>query len=180
MTNKPPTKLLWVDLEMTGLDPKKDRILEVAAVVTDWDFNVISEYESGVGHDQAEVKKLLDASEFYDRYPANKKDLIKLSSESIDANDVEDVMIEFVLKHFGDEKVVLAGNSIHVDRQFIRAWWPKLDSHLHYRMLDVSAFKIVMAGKYKLHYHKKDAHRALGDIHESIAELKYYLKNFKK
>lgn len=82
-------------------------------------------------------------------------------------------------EHFEDGPVLLAGNSIHQDRKFIDRWWPKFSRRLHYRMLDVSAWKVVMEGKYKKKFAKPENHRALEDIRGSIEELRYYLSKVK-
>ncbi|MGH7196990.1 MAG: oligoribonuclease [Candidatus Saccharimonadales bacterium] len=174
-----PKKLFWVDLEMTGLDPARDRILEVAVVVTDWDFKELDRFESGVGQDAQEVQALLDANEFYAAYPQNKQALLELAKKSPAENAVEVKLVELVNKHFINEPALLAGNSIHQDRLFIRKWWPTFEQKLHYRMLDVSAWKVVMAGKYGIEYQKKESHRAVDDIQESIEELEFYLKGLR-
>jgi oligoribonuclease len=171
-----PDKILWVDLEMTGLNPTKDRILEVAAIVTDWDFNEIDTFESGVGHDPAALKLLVDANPWYAEHPDNNDALLELSAHSQPEELVAAKFEEFINKHFKeDEPALLAGNSIHMDRQFIRQWWPTVEKRLHYRMLDVSAWKVVMIGKYGTEYEKLEKHRALDDIRESIEELEFYL-----
>ena len=96
---------------------------------------------------------------------------------SLQTGEVENDLIDFIGRHFDDETpVILAGNSIHMDRRFIVAQWPRLDARLHYRMLDVSAWKVVFEGKYKKKFPKPEEHRALGDIRGSIMELKYYLQ----
>jgi oligoribonuclease len=82
----------------------------------------------------------------------------------------------FIREHFGDEPAVLAGNSIHQDRRFIRQWWPQVEALLHYRMLDVSSWKMVMCGKYDVQFQKQEQHRAAADIRESITELEFYLQ----
>ncbi|MGH7249568.1 MAG: exonuclease domain-containing protein, partial [Minisyncoccia bacterium] len=92
----------------------------------------------------------------------------------------EQELIKLISEHFGDEPAVLAGNSIYNDRMFIKQWWPQLDLKLHYRMLDVSAWKIFMQGKYGVKYEKKEVHRAFDDIQASIAELEFYLNWFKE
>jgi oligoribonuclease len=171
-----PNKLMWVDLEMTGLDPAKDRLVEVAAIITDWDFNELARFESGVGQDREEVTRLFAANPWASALPENTKALIELSANSPSEADVEQKLIDLVNEHFGDAPALLAGNSIHQDRRFIKQWWPKLDERLHYRMLDVSAWKVVMLGKYNLEFPKKETHRALDDIQESIDELKFYLQ----
>ena len=172
-----PNHLLWVDLEMTGLDAAIDRIVEVGAIVTDWQFKELDSWETGIAHDTAEVAELMARSPFYDTHPELKRDLLGSVKTGLPEKEVEEKLLALVDKHFTPgEPVLLAGNSIHTDRQFIRHWWPQLEERLHYRMLDVSAWKVVMIGRYDLEYKKKEAHRALGDIRESIAELEYYLQ----
>jgi oligoribonuclease len=172
-----PKHLLWVDLEMTNLDPTKDRIVEVAAIITDWDFNELDSFESGVGQDRDEITKLFGQSAWAMSRPDNTNELIELSVQAPPEKEIEAKLIEMVNKHFGpDEPALLAGNSIHADRGFIKQWWPDLEARLHYRMLDVTAWKVVMIGKYGLEFPKKETHRALDDIRESIDELKFYLE----
>jgi oligoribonuclease len=168
-------RLLWVDLEMTGLDPNNDVILEIAAEITDLTFKKIASYEARVLQDRAVVQERMQRNAWWQEYPANRDDfLAKLTSGKTGAQ-VEQELLAFVAEHIGDQPVYLAGNSIHKDRSFIARWWPTLDSKLHYRMLDVTSFKLVMQGAYGVQYPKKEAHRAFDDIHESIAELQYYL-----
>ena len=93
---------------------------------------------------------------------------------------IENELLEFLDKNFAKgERVLLAGNSIHQDRKFIEREWPSLNARLHYRMLDVSAWKVVFEGKYKKRFTKPEAHRALDDIQGSIEELQYYLGKVK-
>jgi oligoribonuclease len=173
-----PDRILWVDLEMTGLNPAKDRILEVAAIVTDWDFKELARFESGVGHDPAALQLLVDGNVWFSDNPDTKEGLLKLAAESQPEEFVQAKFEEFINKYFDkDEPVLLAGNSIHMDRRFIRHWWPSVEKRLHYRMLDVSSWKVVMIGKYGIEYEKLEKHRALDDIQESIDELKFYLSH---
>jgi oligoribonuclease len=163
---------------MTGLQPTTDRILEIGAIVTDWDFTELENLESGVGQNPQEITSLMN-NEFYKKFPQNRQQLLELSAKSPDEKTVEAQVLELVNRHFAaDEPVLLAGNSIHMDRLFIRQWWPSLEARLHYRMLDVSAWKVLMQAKYQVGFDKSEAHRALGDIRESIAELQYYLQWF--
>lgn len=178
---KPPLSqqpLLWVDLEMTGLDPLHDRILEVAAIVTDWNFREIASFESGIGHDIEEISPLLDANPFFVKMKTNKRLLLEQAAESPPEKVVERMLAEFIQKNCDTHyPVILAGNSIHMDRQFIRAYWPTVEQLLHYRMLDVTSWKLVFENKFGTKFEKSEAHRALGDIRESIDELKHYLES---
>lgn len=170
--------ILWVDLEMTGLDPVEDRILEVAAIATDWDFKEIATYEGVVKVGPRLLEKRMQVSkEFWDANPAARDALVKQNLEKgRSGRTVENELLAFIDEHFDASlPVLLGGNSIHQDRKFIASEWPRLDARLHYRMLDVSAWKVVFEGKYKKKFAKPEEHRALGDIRGSIMELKYYL-----
>lgn len=175
-----PTKLLWIDLEMTGLDPQKDLILEVAAEVTDFDFMTLESYEACIKQPRQKVVERMQANIWWRDFPGNRDEFLAKLEEGKLLGDVEQELISLVAKHFGTEPAVLAGNSIHNDRLFIRKWWPALDLKLHYRMLDVSSLKVLMQGKYGVVFQKDAAHRAFEDIQASIAELDYYLDWFKQ
>lgn len=172
-----PTKLLWVDLEMTGLDPVNCVIIEVAAIVTDFDFNKLASYEAVIYQTE---EKLASLNEFSRNQFGGAGGLLeKVRASKKTETSVRAELASLINENFGDEPAVLAGNSIHQDRQFIREWWPEVDRLLHYRMLDVSAWKIVMETKYGLEFEKQEKHEAIADIEESIAELKYYLEWFR-
>jgi oligoribonuclease len=173
-----PQKILWMDLEMTGLDPVNDRIVEVAAIVTDWDFKEIATYEAVVKVDDGLMKTRM-VGQFWDEFSGVRDHLMAQNEHGKKPSTVEDALIDFIQEHMGDGKALLAGNSIHQDRRFITSEWPRLDERLHYRMLDVSAWKVVFEGKYGKKFAKPEAHRALDDIKGSIEELKYYLKKVK-
>lgn len=170
-----PDKILWVDLEMTGLDPKKQRIIEIAAIVTDFKLKELGRFERIV-HQSGRVLRKAEA------WPkANMKQLFLEVEES--AFSEKEVIVEFadfIREHFGTEPAVMAGNSIHQDRRFIRARWEEVEERLHYRMLDVSTLKIWLGGTKQKSFAKKESHRALDDILESIAELKWSLKELEK
>jgi oligoribonuclease len=174
--NSVPTKLLWVDLEMTGLDPKQDAILEVAAEVTDFDFKTLASYEAVITQPP---EKLAVMNEWSMQQHAASGLIDRIRSKGRAEKEVVHELVGFITAEFGGEPAVLAGNSIHNDRNFIRAWWPEVEALLHYRMLDVSSFKILMQAKYGVIYEKKEVHRAFDDIQASIAELQYYLEKLK-
>lgn len=172
--------LLWLDMEMTGLEPLTDKPLEIALIATDWDFNEIASFDSGIAQPPETIQPLLDVNPFYVKYAANKRALLELCAISPELAVVERQLNDFVKTHFDTTRpVLLAGNSIHQDRRFVRAYLPFFDQLLHYRMLDVSAWKIVFEGKFGREYKKKESHRALDDIRESIAELQFYLEGMK-
>jgi oligoribonuclease len=174
-----PQYILWMDLEMTGLDPAQDRILEVGAIITDWDFKEIARYEAVKKVGPALVKRRM-VGEFWDEFDAVRQALIAQNLQGKNGRAVENELLAFIDEHIGrDSKVLLAGNSIHQDRKFIDNEWRRLSERLHYRMLDVSAWKVVMEGKYKKKFAKPEAHRAVDDIQGSIQELQYYLKKMK-
>lgn len=170
-----PAKLLWMDLEMTGLDPREDRILEVAVIATDWDFHEIATYEAVIKTD-AELMNRRMVGEFWEKYAHVRDALTAQNATGRDSHAVEDELLAFCEEYFDtNERVLLAGNSIHQDRKFIEQEWQRLDARLHYRMLDVSAWKVVFNGKYDKKFAKPEAHRAMEDIRGSIQELTYYL-----
>lgn len=178
-------KLLWIDLEMTGLDPEKDRILEVAALATDWDLEVLEKKDGEKAELTAVVKvpeKLIQermVGEFWEKNAESRQGLIAQNATGKSAKEVEQELLSFIDEWFGKE-VILAGNSIHQDRKFIDREWPEVGQRLHYRMLDVSAWKVVFEGKYDKKFIKREAHRALDDIQGSIEELKWYLGMLKE
>ncbi len=175
-----PTKLMWVDLEMTGLEPTKDVILEIAVEITDFDFKTIASYETRIQHPKEIVVDRMRKNIWWKEFPENRDDFVRKLDHGKPLHQVEQELIELVGEHFDSEPAVLAGNSIHNDRNFMKYWWPELDLKLHYRMLDVSALKVFMQGKYGVEFEKKEVHRAFDDIQASIAELQYYLEWLRK
>lgn len=170
------TKLLWVDLEMTGLDTDEHVIIEVAAEVTDWTFKTLASYEAVI----KQPDEVLARANPWARDQHAKSGLSeRVRTEGRPEQEVVHELVGFIKAQFGDEPAVLAGNSIHNDRLFIKKWWPEVDALLHYRMLDVSSWKLVLQGKYGVSFDKNDAHRAFDDIQASIAELQYYIEWFK-
>lgn len=174
-----PKYILWMDLEMTGLDPIEDRILEVGAIITDWNFKEIAVYEAVKKVGPTLVKRRM-VGPFWDEYSDVRDELMKQNLTGKNGRTVENELLAFIDEHIdGDDKVLLAGNSIHQDRRFIVNEWTRLDARLHYRMLDVTAWKVVFEGKFGKKFAKPEAHRALEDIRGSIDELRYYLKKVK-
>ena len=174
MATEEKASLLWVDLEMTGLSPEKDRILEVAAIATDWDLNELDTFTAVVKVDEALMRERM-VGEFWETNSESRRALMAQNANGKSAEEVEKALLEFVRQNFG-ETVYLAGNSIHQDRKFIEREWPELNAKLHYRMLDVSAWKIVFENALHRSFPKPENHRALEDIRGSIEELKWYRK----
>ncbi len=161
---------------MTGLDVSEHVIIEVSALVTDWNFKTLASYDAVI-HQPEDV--LARSNEWARNQHESSGLLERVRSAGKPEQDVVRELAQFIHEHFGNEPAVLAGNSIHNDRAFIRKWWPEVDSLLHYRMLDVSAWKLVLRGKYGVDFEKADMHVAADDIRASIAELEYYIHWFK-
>lgn len=167
--------LLWIDLEMTGLDPVKDKILEVAAIATDMELNQIATYEAVVKVDDELIKERM-VGKFWEKNSNSRDALIAQNANGKPVETVERELLDFI-KHNFDTKnpIYLAGNSVHQDRKFIENEMPALNDKLHYRMLDVSAWKIYFENALHKKFAKPENHRALDDINGSIEELKWYL-----
>ncbi len=153
-------------------------ILEVALLVTDWNFNVLATYESVINQPQIYIDRMDD----WNKEHHTKSGLIQKIPYGKILADAEEDILKIMSKYFPypaekNDRAILAGNSIAQDRLFIDKYMHKLAARLHYRMLDVSAWKIVFNNKFGIKYEKKNAHRALDDIQESIAELNFYLQH---
>lgn len=171
-----PTKFLWIDLEMTGLSPQDDVILEVAAEITDVNYETIASYEARVQHPKELVAKKMQANSWWQDFPENRDDFLRNLDTAKPLSKIEQELVALVEQHFGNEPAVLAGNSIHSDRGFIRQWMPELELRLHYRMLDVTSWKLVFEATFGVEFEKPGVHRAYEDIQASIAELQFYLE----
>lgn len=175
------THLVWVDMEMSGLDPDKDVVLEVALVVTDKDLNLVAEGPVLVVHQCATV---LDAMDSWNKGTHGKSGLIdKVKASTLSETDVETQMIAFMKQYVGERKSPMCGNSICQDRRFMARHLPRLEAYFHYRNLDVSTLKELAARwrpEIKDGFKKANSHTALADIMESIEELRHYREHFIK
>jgi oligoribonuclease len=167
-----PKKLFWIDLEMTGLDIEKEVIIECAALITDLDFKVVDSFEAVVKQPQ----HFIDHMDDWNREHHKASGLTAKIPNGLPSDEVEYHLISMVQKHFGrNERAILCGNSIAQDRLFIDKYWPGFAELLHYRVVDVSSWKVIFNAKYNKKFEKRNGHRALDDIKESIAELQFYL-----
>jgi oligoribonuclease len=121
----------------------------------------------------------MQLNQWWETVPENRDEFMERLHEGKSLLSVEQELIVLLQEQFGDEPVILAGNSIHQDRKFIAHWWPTLNQKMHYRMLDVTSLKVYMQGKYGLEFEKKSVHRALDDIEESMAEWQYYMEQLR-
>ncbi|MHB1232873.1 MAG: oligoribonuclease [Burkholderiales bacterium] len=173
--------LIWIDMEMSGLFPDTDRVLEVALVVTDSDLNVIAESPALVVHQENAV---LDGMDDWNKSTHGRSGLIeKVRASVLTEADVEAQMLAFLAPLVGKGKSPMCGNSICQDRRFLARNLPQLEAYFHYRNLDVSTFKeLVKRWKPEIAagVNKEGKHTALADIYESIEELKYYREHFIK
>lgn len=170
-----PNALIWIDMEMSGLDPETERILELAVVITDAQLNTVAEAPVLVVHQPDSV---LDAMDNWNKSTHGKSGLIdRVRASTMNEAEAEAKMVEFLAQHVPSGVSPICGNSVHQDRRFLVRYMPKLDAFFHYRLIDVSTLKElcrrwkpeVLGGMIK---HGK--HEALADIHESIEELHYY------
>ena len=175
------TNFLWIDLEMTGLVPADDLIMELALIVTDADLKQLVSYQVAVRHQPERLKAVLAQSPWGQSQPAAYfAPLIRACQTGSSLAAIEQTIASKIKAYFADgQKIIIAGNTIAADRAFINRYLPGLAGRLHYRMLDVSAWKVYLQARFGLNYQKQEKHRALDDIRESIDELQYYLNWFK-
>lgn len=174
-------RLVWVDMEMTGLDPEKERIIELAVVVTEPDLSLVAEGPVLVIHQPDE---LLDAMDNWNKSTHAKSGLIdKVKASTLTEEQAEERMLQFLAQHVPSGKSPMCGNTIGQDRRFMVKYMPKLEAFFHYRNLDVSTLKeLSLRWKPEVYrsFVKKSRHEALADIYESIDELKHYREHFIK
>jgi oligoribonuclease len=171
--------LVWVDMEMSGLVPDRDRILEVAIVVTDADLNVLAEAPVWVLH-QADA--VLDAMDSWNKGTHGRSGLIdKVRASTFTEAQVEEQVLAFLKPLVAQGASPLAGNTVHQDRRFMARYMPAFESYLHYRIVDVSTLK-ELARRWRpeivASFVKEAKHEALADVHESIRELRHYREHF--
>jgi oligoribonuclease len=173
--------LVWLDMEMTGLDPVNDKIIEIAVIVTDPNLEILSEAPVFVIKQDNSLLQNMDA---WNTNTHSKSGLIeKVKHSTTSEKDAEDQLINFLKPYVDKNKSPMCGNTICQDRRFMANYMPKLEAYFHYRNLDVSVFKELakrwrpeLIGKFK----KSAKHEALADIKESIEELKFYREHFLK
>ena len=173
------TNLIWIDLEMTGLIPEQDIIIEIATVVTDADLNVLAEGPSLAIHQD---NKHLDSMDGWNTRQHTKSGLVQRVKESeISVNAAEKQTLDFLMKYVDPGASPMCGNSICQDRRFLYNYMPKLENFFHYRHIDVSTIK-ELAVRWKPDVvstsFKQSKHLALSDIYDSINELKHYREHF--
>lgn len=179
MTGKDPNRLVWIDLEMTGLEPDQHVIIEIASLVTDADLNIVAEGPNLAIHREPEALALMDAWNVATHTKSGLVERIKAST--VDAKEAERQTLAFIRRWVGKGMSPLAGNSIAQDRRFLRREMPRLDAYLHYRNVDVSTIKELARRWYAAGPkmpEKRQAHRALDDIIESVEELRWYRAHY--
>jgi len=173
--------LIWLDMEMTGLNPETDRIIEVAMIVTDNQLNILAQSPVLVVHQPDSV---LDGMDDWNKNTHGKSGLIdKVKASTLGEAEAEAVLLAFMAEHVPARTTPMCGNTIHQDRRFMVRWMPQLEEYFHYRNLDVSTLK-ELCKRWRPEVArgvvKRGKHEALADIEESIEELKYYREHFLK
>ncbi|XP_063909150.1 oligoribonuclease, mitochondrial isoform X1 [Zophobas morio] len=175
-------RMVWVDMEMTGLNVGTDKIMEVACIITDEDLNIVAEGPDLIIHHPQNV---LDNMNEWCKNQHGKSGLTEACLQSnLSLTQAEDKLLEFISDYVTEKVSPLAGNSVYMDRLFLRKYMPRLHEYLHYRIIDVSTVKELCRrwnlDVYRSAPKKGMSHRALSDIKESINELKHYKNNFFK
>ena len=174
--NKSDDNLIWIDLEMTGLDPEKEKIIEIATIITDSDLNVIAEGPNIAIHQSNELLDSMDEWNVNQHTSSGLIDAVRTSIISDKEAELE--TLDFISKYVPSRKSPMCGNTVSHDRRFLNKYMPELENYFHYRHIDVSSVKelIVRWMNQAQSYQKNSNHRALDDIKDSINELKHYKK----
>jgi oligoribonuclease len=173
--------LIWIDLEMTGLDPDNDLIIEIATVVTDKDLNILAQGPVLAVHQSDAALAAMD--EWNQKHHGQSGLIDRVKASTIDEAEAERLTIEFLKQWVPENTSPICGNSIGQDRRFLYRYMPKLEAYFHYRNIDVSTLKELAARwapEVKNGFNKESTHQALDDIIESIEELRYYREHFIK
>lgn len=168
--------MVWIDLEMTGLDVEKDRIIEIACIVTNKNLDILERGPNLVIHESDEI--LANMNEWCQKTHSISGLTQAVRDSKVNLEEAEDLVLDFVKKYCPKNVCPLAGNSVYMDRMFLNRYMPRLNDYLHYRIVDVSTIKELCkrwnGAVFSQCPPKKLLHRTLDDIEESIAELKYY------
>ncbi|MDX8382629.1 MAG: oligoribonuclease [Ghiorsea sp.] len=180
MSTNTADALVWMDLEMTGLEPEEDTIIEMATIITDGKLNIIAEGPNLIIHQPAKV--MSNMNDWCKKYHGESGLTQRVIDSDISLKKAEQLTLDFIRKHVAEGDAPLCGNSIHQDRRFLVKQMPRLESWLHYRNVDVSTIKELARRWYPDYpvWKKKGAHLAMDDILESIAELQHYRSTFFK
>jgi oligoribonuclease len=173
--------LIWIDLEMTGLNPDQDRIIEIATIITDAQLNVLAEGPELAIHQSEEILSLMDNWNVKQHTESGLLERVRASH--ITEAEAQTQTIEFLMQYVPPKKSPICGNSICQDRRFLFRWMPKLEQYFHYRHLDVSTLKILAqlwAPQVYNSVKKEGMHLAKDDVYDSIAELKHYREHLLK
>jgi oligoribonuclease len=175
------TNLIWIDLEMTGVNPDQDRILEIATVITDSHLNVLAEGPELAIHQSESILSLMD--DWNVKHHTASGLLERVRASHVTETEAQAQTIEFLMQYVPPRKSPICGNSICQDRRFLFRWMPKLEQYFHYRHLDVSTLKILAqlwAPQIYSGLTKESRHLAKDDVYDSINELKYYREHLLK
>ena len=171
--------LIWLDLEMTGLDPEKERIIEMAVIVTDSELNVVAEAPVFAIHQSDELLNKMDSWNTKQHHASGL--VARVQASKVSEAEAESAMLNFLKQYVPAGKSPMCGNTIYQDRRFLTKYMPELEKFFHYRLLDVSTLK-ELASRWAPQVYsgmqKESKHLALDDVRESIEELRYYRKNF--
>lgn len=177
MTSDALNSLVWMDMEMSGLDPKTCAILEIATIITDKELNLIAQGPALVIHQPPSVLEAMD--DWNQKHHSESGLIVAVQNSKVTLAEAEKITLDFITLHCGPKSSPLCGNTIYQDRRFLIEYMPKLEEYLHYRLVDVSTIKELVKRWYGPEFQspqKKQKHKALDDILETIEELKFYRK----